>query len=260
MGPEDLPDLVELGFSIQKVGESAAVPLDSFSLEGRRRGNLRRSWRKTGEEGACFDVVPLRDCPCLYSQLREVSDQWLAHHAGGEKTFSLGGFEQPYISYFPTAVVRVGERILAFATLWTTADRTAFSIDLMRYADDAPKDVMDFLFVELLKWGREQGYVAFEFGMAPLAGLEDRPLAPIMSRVGRLMFERGEEIYNFRGVHRFKDKYDPVWLPRYIAAPNKWAIPILLADVGLLSSGGMSGIGLRNRKAPEKRPALDVAA
>jgi phosphatidylglycerol lysyltransferase len=260
VGPEDLPDLVELGFSIQKVGESAAVPLDSFSLEGRRRGNLRRSWRKTGEEGACFDVVPLPDCPCLYSQLREVSDQWLAHHAGGEKTFSLGGFEQPYISYFPTAVVRVGERILAFATLWTTADRTAFSIDLMRYADDAPKDVMDFLFVELLKWGREQGYVAFEFGMAPLAGLEDRPLAPIMSRVGRLMFERGEEIYNFRGVHRFKDKYDPVWLPRYIAAPNKWAIPILLADVGLLSSGGMSGIGLRNRKAPEKRPALDVAA
>jgi phosphatidylglycerol lysyltransferase len=260
VGPEDLPDLVELGFSIQKVGESAAVPLDSFSLEGRRRGNLRRSWRKTGEEGACFEVVPLSDCPCLYSQLQDVSDEWLAHHAGGEKTFSLGGFEQPYISYFPTAVVRVGERILAFATLWTTADRTAFSIDLMRYADDAPKDVMDFLFVELLKWGREQGYVAFEFGMAPLAGLEDRPLAPIMSRVGRLMFERGEEIYNFRGVHRFKDKYDPVWLPRYIAAPNKWAIPILLADVGLLSSGGMSGIGLRARKTPEKRPPLDVAA
>jgi len=260
VGPEDLPDLVELGFSIQKVGESAAVPLDSFSLEGRRRGNLRRSWRKTGEEGACFEVVPLSDCPCLHSQLQEVSDAWLAHHAGGEKTFSLGGFEQPYISYFPTAVVRVGERILAFATLWTTAERTAFSIDLMRYADDAPKDVMDFLFVELLKWGREQGYVAFEFGMAPLAGLEDRPLAPIMSRVGRLMFERGEEIYNLRGVHRFKDKYDPVWLPRYIAAPNKWAIPILLADVGLLSSGGMSGIGLRGRKAPERRPALDVAA
>ena len=58
-----------------------------------------------------------------------------------------------------------------------TARRTAFSIDLMRYADDAPKDVMDFLFVELLRWGRDQGYVAFEFGMAPLAGLEHRMLS-----------------------------------------------------------------------------------
>ena len=130
---------------------------------------------------------------------------------------------------------------MAFATLWTTASRSAFSMDLMRYADDAPKNVMDFLFVELIDWGREQGYDAFEFGMAPLAGLEDRPLAPIMSRVGRLLFERGEEIYNFQGVRRYKDKYDPLWQPRYIAAPHKWAIPILMADVGLLSSGGVVG-------------------
>ena len=252
VGPEDLPDLVELGFSIQKVGESAAVPLDSFSLEGRRRGNLRRSWRKTGEEGAVFEVLPAGETYCLKSELRAVSEEWLSHHAGGEKTFSMGGFEEPYISKFPIAVVRVGNHVQAFATLWTTAARTAFSIDLMRYADDAPKDVMDFLFVELLIWGREQGYVAFEFGMAPLAGLEDRPLAPILSRVGRLLFERGEEIYNFRGVHRFKDKYDPVWQPRYIAAPNKWTIPMLLADVGLLSSGGMAGISLRPKKPKER--------
>ena len=253
VGPEDLPDLVELGFSIQKVGESAAVPLDSFSLEGRRRGNLRRSWRKTGEEGALFEVIAADASECVFAELQAVSDQWLVHHSGGEKSFSLGGFEPAYVREFPVAVVRVEARVLAFATLWTTAERTAFSIDLMRYADDAPKDVMDFLFVELLHWGREQGYVAFEFGMAPLAGLEQRPLAPIMSRVGRLLFERGEEIYNFRGVHRYKDKYDPVWQPRYIAAPNKWAIPVLLADVGLLSSGGMAGIGLRSRRAPEKR-------
>ena len=55
-----------------------------------------------------------------------------------------------------------------------------------------------------------------------------------MSRVGRLLFERGEDLYNFQGVRKFKDKYDPVWTPRYIAAARKWAIPILLADVGLI--------------------------
>jgi phosphatidylglycerol lysyltransferase len=254
VGPEDLPDLVELGFTLQKVGETAAVPLDSFSLDGRRKGNLRRSWRKTGEEGACFEVVQGCEALALAPELRRVSDEWLANHAGGEKSFSMGGFEEPYIWEFPFALVRVGGKVLAFATLWTTAQRTAFSIDLMRYANDAPKDVMDFLFVELLHWGREQGYVAFEFGMAPLAGLEDRPLAPMLSRVGNLLFERGEEIYNFRGVRRFKDKYDPVWLPRYIAATSKWAMPILLADIGLLTSGGVSGLGLKSRKSREKTP------
>ncbi len=260
VGPEDLPDLVELGFSIQKTGESAAVPLDSFSLEGRRRETLRRNWRKTGECGAEFEIVPASAAEPLMGELQRVSDQWLAHHSGGEKAFSMGGFAPAYVAEFPLAVVRVGGRIVAFATLWTTAGHGAFSMDLMRYADDAPKNVMDFLFVELLQWGREQGYEAFEFGMAPLAGLEDRPLAPIMSRVGRLLFERGEEIYNFRGVGRYKDKYDPVWQPRYIAAPHKWAIPILLADVGLLSSGGMAGLTRRSKKPAEREVEPPKAA
>ncbi|MET0273896.1 MAG: bifunctional lysylphosphatidylglycerol flippase/synthetase MprF [Phenylobacterium sp.] len=256
---EDLPDIVELGFSIQKVGESAAVPLETFTLEGRRRGNLRRAWRKAAEEGATFEVLHGPDVVAAMADLQAISDEWLAHHAGGEKGFSMGGFTAPYVAEFPIALVRDQGRPVAFATLWTTASRGAFSMDLMRYADDAPKNIMDYLFVELLDWGRAQGYEAFEFGMAPLAGLDDRPLAPIMSRVGRLLFDRGEEIYNFQGVRRYKDKYDPLWQPRYIAAPHKWAIPLLMADVGLLSSGGVAGLAKRPRKEEPPR-ALPKAA
>jgi glycosyltransferase 2 family protein len=255
LGPDDLPDSVDLGLAIQKTGESAAVPLEAFSLAGRRREVLRRNWRKAGEGGAAFEVLPVGAAAAIMDELKAISDAWLSHHAGGEKSFSMGGFDPRYVAEFPVAVVRGEEgKIVAFATLWLTACKTAFSMDLMRYSDEAPKNVMDYLFVELLQWGKDEGYQAFEFGMAPLAGLEDRPLAPIMSRVGRLLYERGEEIYNFQGVRRYKDKYDPVWQPRYIAAPHKWAIPFLLADIGLLSSGGMSGLTKRPKKTPT-RPA-----
>lgn len=250
LGPEDLPDTVDLGLAIQKTGESAAVPLEAFSLVGRRREVLRRNWRKAGEGGAAFEVLPVGGAAAIMDELKRISDAWLSHHAGGEKSFSMGGFEPRYVAEFPVAVVRGEEgKIVAFATLWLTACKTSFSMDLMRYSDEAPKNVMDYLFVELLQWGKDQGYQAFEFGVAPLAGLEDRRLAPILSRVGRLLYERGEEIYNFQGVRRYKDKYDPVWQPRYIAAPHKWAIPFLLADIGLLSSGGMSGLTKRPKKA-----------
>jgi phosphatidylglycerol lysyltransferase len=259
LGAEDLPDIVELGFSIQKVGESAAVPLESFSIEGRKRGNLRRAWRKAGEEGATFEIVEGQALEALQPQLQTISDEWLSHHAGGEKGFSMGGFWPGYIAEFPVAVVRVNGVAVAFATLWTTAARTAFSMDLMRYSDEAPKNIMDYLFVELIAWGQAQGYQAFEFGMAPLAGLDDRPLAPIMSRVGNLLFERGEEIYNFQGVRRYKDKYDPLWQPRYIAAPHKWAIPLLMADVGLLSSGGVSSLAKRPKRAEEPKELAEAA-
>ena len=259
LGAEDLPDVVELGFSIQKVGESAAVPLESFSIEGRKRGNLRRAWRKAGEEGAAFEIVEGAAVEALLPQLQVISDAWLAHHAGGEKGFSMGGFWPGYVAEFPIAVVRQHGEPVAFATLWTTAARSAFSMDLMRYSDAAPKNIMDYLFVELIAWGQAQGYHAFEFGMAPLAGLDDRPLAPIMSRVGNLLFERGEEIYNFQGVRRYKDKYDPLWQPRYLAAPQKWTIPLLMADVGLLSSGGVASLAKRPRRA-ESPAALAEAA
>ncbi len=251
IGADNLPDVVELGFSIQKVGEAAAVPLESFRIEGRRRGNLRRAWRKAGEEGASFQVLAPNQVSDHLPELAAISDAWLAAHAGAEKGFSMGGFNPGYLCEFPVAVVRFEGRIVAFANLWITAARSSFSMDLMRYTEDGPKNIMDYLFVELIEWGREQGYEAFEFGMAPLAGLEDRPLAPMMSRVGRLFFDRGEDIYNFQGVRKFKDKYDPLWQPRYIAAPHKWAIPLLLADVGLLSSGGVAGLAKRPRKSSE---------
>lgn len=245
---DDLPDVVELGFAIQKMGEAAVAPITDFTMEGTRRGKLRRAWRKAGEEGAVFEVLPPGAVAPLMPELKAVSDAWLATHAGGEKGFSLGGFEPRYVQEFPVAVVRWEGRIVAFATLWIVPSRSIFSIDLMRYVAEGPPRIMDYLFVELIQWGRAQGYAAFDFGMAPLSGLDDRPLAPALSRVGRLIFDRGEDLYNFQGVRMYKDKYDPIWQPRYIAAPRKWAIPLVMADASLLASGGVAGLAKRPKR------------
>jgi phosphatidylglycerol lysyltransferase len=260
LGPDHLPEMVEMGFHIQKAGEAAVVPLASFSLQGRKREVLRRNWRKASESGADFEVIEPAEVQARMPELKRISDEWLARHAGGEKGFSMGGFVEHYVAEFPCALVRREGRIVAFATLWTTPDKSEFSMDLMRYSDEAPKNVMDFLFVELFQWGLGAGYRAFDFGMAPLAGLLDRPLAPLLSRIGRLLFERGEDLYNFQGVRRYKDKFDPLWVPRYIAGPSKWAIPVLIADVGLLSSGGVSGLTRRKASAPDAGGALPQAA
>ena len=59
--------------------------------------------------------------------------------------------------------------------LWPTASREELSIDLMRHTDEAA-GAMDFLFAEMMLWGASQGYQRFSLGMAPLSGLESRPL------------------------------------------------------------------------------------
>jgi len=259
VGPDLLPELVEMGLSIQKIGESAMVPLEDFSMAGRKREVLRRNWRKAGEAGARFEVIEAAAVEPLLDELKEISDGWLSHHAGGDKAFTMGGFQPSYVAQFPCALVRMEGRIVAFATIWPTADTSIFSMDLMRYSDGAPANIMDFLFVELLLWGKARGYAAFRLGAAPLAGLDDRRLAPLLSRLGRMVFNRAEDFYNFQGVRRYKNKYDPLWEPRYMASRHKWAIPILMADVAFLSSGGMTGLTKRSSGPAKPRPAGSAA-
>ena len=52
------------------------------------------------------------------------------------------------------------------------------------------------------------------------------------------MHERGEQFYGFQGLRAFKDKFGPRWEPRYIAAPGAWTMPIVLAEVAMLTNRG----------------------
>jgi Uncharacterized conserved protein len=131
---------------------------------------------------------------------------------------------------------------VAFASLWTSLSKVELSVDLMRYGPEAPPAVMQYLFTELMLWGREQGYQFFGLGMAPLAGLERRALAPLWSRLGAFMYRHGEQFYNFQGLREYKAKFDPIWEPRYIASPGGVALPRILTNIATLISGGLSGV------------------
>jgi phosphatidylglycerol lysyltransferase len=91
-------------------------------------------------------------------------------------------------------------------------------------------------------WGQGRGYHWFDLGMAPLAGLESRQLAPLWARAGAWLFRHGEHFYNYQGVRQYKEKFDPVWEPRYLASPGGLALPRILANVAALISGGITGI------------------
>jgi phosphatidylglycerol lysyltransferase len=131
---------------------------------------------------------------------------------------------------------------VAFANLFLGDNKEEASVDLMRQLPDGPAGLMDYLFVELMLWSKAQGYRWFNLGMAPLSGLSNRRQAPLWNRFGALVFGRGERFYNFRGLHRYKDKFDPEWEPRYMAVPGGIALPVVLANVASLIAGGITGV------------------
>jgi phosphatidylglycerol lysyltransferase len=176
----------------------------------------------------------------LGRDLKQVSDAWLQRQAGGEKGFSMGRFDVPYLNRTPIGLVHKGDRIVAFANVLVAGGRA--TIDLMRYADDAPPGVMDYLFVNLIEWARDQGIAEFSLGMAPLSGLENRRLAPLFARIGALVFAEGGALYGFEGLRAYKAKFAHIWRPLYIAGRPGTIMPLALLDVALLTSGGWRGL------------------
>jgi phosphatidylglycerol lysyltransferase len=193
-------------------------------------------------EGCGFEVLPAQSVPAVLDELEAISNAWLAEKNTREKRFSLGFFDRSYLSRLPVAVVRRGERIVAFSNVWPSEARGELSSDLMRYSQGAPPGVMEYLFTQLMLWGREQGYRYYGLGMAPLSGFEHHRLAPLWNRLGALLFRHGEHFYNFQGLRAFKDKFHPEWESRYLASPGGLAVPIVMTRIASLISGGVAGI------------------
>jgi phosphatidylglycerol lysyltransferase len=242
VSPEDLDLYLEVGMSLLKIGEEARVRLATFNLDGKSKKTLRGTVNKLARDGLRMQIVPADEVAPLLPRLKKISDAWMLDKRVREKRFSLGAFDPRYLVRTPMAVVWQNDEIVAFANMFLNETKQEASLDLMRFLPDGPAGIMDYLFVELMQWSREEGYEWFNLGMAPLAGLQNRRQAPLWNRFGALVFGRGERFYNFRGLHRYKDKFDPEWEARYMAVPGGIALPMILANVASLISGGLSGV------------------
>lgn len=241
-----LPIALDLGLSARKIGETAIIPLETFTLAGPARAKLRHAVSRMERENGRFEMLPPGSMAQHGAAMKAISDAWLAHHAGKEKRFTLGLFDEAYLDRQSIATIWYGEEMAAFANVWRSGDGRTLCIDLMRNKPDAPPVTMDALFTQLALWGREQGAARLDLGMAPLSGLATEREANALSRLGNFIYSHGEEVYGFEGLRRYKNKFDPVWEPLYLCGPERQNLAMALADVAILTSGGLRGMFARH--------------
>ena len=113
---------------------------------------------------------------------------------------------------------------------------------------------MEFLFIELMQWGRQEGFQWFNLGMAPLSGVDDRPLAPLWNRAVHLAYQFGDRFYSFEGLRKYKEKYNPVWRPkisRFTRRHRAAAHPRRPDDVDRQEA--------KERSQPKRKPCYEIA-
>ncbi|WP_124054902.1 bifunctional lysylphosphatidylglycerol flippase/synthetase MprF [Arcanobacterium ihumii] len=224
-----LENLVEQGLRFVKIGEDASLELDTYSNIGNSGKIFRRMRNRMSQNGTEFEMLYPPYDEETFAELRRVSDSWLGNRE--EMAFSLGFFDEAYLSSGPIAVVRSAERIEGFANVVFLND-DAVTFDLMRFRPDSPGGTMDGIMVSLIEWAKDAGFKEINLGMAPLSNVGRKIYSHGAEKIVRYVHDFGNRVYNFRGLRAYKEKFKPRWDSRYLVYSSNRSLPSAL--LGLL--------------------------
>jgi phosphatidylglycerol lysyltransferase len=178
------------------------------------------------------------------------------------------------VAYHPVA-----RRVEAFCSWVPIWGRRGWAIDLMRRRADSVPGVTEFLVVKSVEKARERGDALMSLSLSALAKVDEEepaaletpqvaaapaiaaqadapPVAPAPApaprpvalmegaitddRAREFLMERLGRFYDFKGLFRWKKKFDPSFEDRYLIYPEPLALPrIALALVRANSPGGL---------------------
>jgi phosphatidylglycerol lysyltransferase len=216
------------GMCILKVAENARLDLDGFRLAGGKFQKIRTACNRARKSGLAVRWYGAGVAPndVLEEELSAISSEWLATKHGDEMTFDLGQFSIAEIRKREVSYTVSGDgRIDAFATWLPYARGSGRCIDLMRSRRDA-RGVMDFLIAESLFSFRERGVREASLGSAPLANVDAAASYKLPDRAVKYLFENFNQIYGYKSLFEFKEKYDPQWRGRYLACIDPAHLPM----------------------------------
>ena len=239
VGETNLEVYGAMDFHALPIGHEAIVNLAQFTLEGGQNKTLRNSYNKLVRLGYHYDVIQPPYSARMLRELKFISDDWLTARRATELQFSLGWFDHAYLNTCPILLVRDREGFIeGFANLVTEFQPSEIAVDLMRYLQHSESGLMDFLFVSLFQWAREQGFSTFNLGLSALSGVGEHSDDPIIERALNFIYQNVDRFYDFRGLHSFKEKFHPLWSQRYLIYPAISNLPAISAAIFRASFGG----------------------
>ncbi|HLO47974.1 MAG TPA: phosphatidylglycerol lysyltransferase domain-containing protein [Kamptonema sp.] len=236
--PDHLDFYKSLGFRVLQIGEEAIINLKTFSLKGKANQNLRTAINRLTKAGhkVKFYEPPLSDE--LLRQMKVVSDEWLQIMQGAEKQFSVGWFNEAYLRETRVVAVHTSDgQISAFANVISSGESNLVGVDLMRRRTEVENGTMECLFASMLQHFQELGYEEFYLGLSALAGVGATEKSIRLEKVLSYLYEHLEKFYNFKGLHSFKEKFQPRWEPRYLVYPGYRSLPDVVVALIRADSG-----------------------
>ncbi|MDA5283048.1 DUF2156 domain-containing protein [Streptomyces sp. Isolate_45] len=223
---------VDQGFTVNQMGASYVVDLETFTLAGTKFMQLRNKISRALRSGLEIREAPYEDWA---DQIAALDTAWLATKGEGVKPLEFlvgqtGGRYQPLRRLF--AAVHDGRLIgyVSYAPVY--GPRPGWMHDLSRRQPDSPPGVMEALNKAALDVFTAEGTRWLHFGFTPFTSLTAPQFpghSPGFHWFMRHLWEHGAHIYPARTQLEYKQKWAPsVVLPEYIAFQHRASLPALV--------------------------------
>ncbi|MFS0793314.1 bifunctional lysylphosphatidylglycerol flippase/synthetase MprF [Microbacterium sp. 1P10AE] len=225
-----------LGWSRTQVAEEARLDPATWTPAGKKRQDVRTATHRAAREGVRAEWTTWADLSFRdRTQIREISESWVADKTIPEMEFTLGGVEQMADPAVRLMVARDAQERVVAVTSWLpvrAASRVqGYALDVMRRRHDAMNGVMEFVIGAVVERLRADGFSILSLSGSPLAFHRDGPDAerdPV-ERFLRQLSALLEPAYGFRSLANFKKKFQPEFTPMWMVYPD----PAQLPSIGL---------------------------
>jgi lysylphosphatidylglycerol synthetase-like protein (DUF2156 family) len=228
----DAAEYLAEGFTVNQIGASYALRLDTFSLHGTAFMRLRNKITRAMRSGLAVSEVPLE---AWHAAMTDLDAGWLGTKGGAKPLeFLVGQYGGPYQHLRRLFVGVHGNRLTGYISYSPVyGSRPGWMHDLSRRQPDSPPGVMEAINRAAIDTFRAEGVPWLHFGFTPYSALSVAREFPGYSRAFRwLMSEiwaNGADIYPAQTQFAYKDKWkQDIILPEYIAFQRGAGVPALV--------------------------------
>ncbi len=224
------------GLEVLEIGDEAVVDTGTFTLEGRTMRGVRQAVSRTKRAGYAVRVRKAEDVPpAELDELRALAATWRGTDTERGFSMALGRMGDPG-SVLVTAEHEGRVRGLLQFVPW---GEKGLSMDVMRRDRTADNGINELMISELLLTTPVDhvslNFAAFRAVLEQGQRIGAGPVARLSARTLRF-FSRWIQIET---LYRFNAKFQPRWVPRYLAYPAARDLPRV--GIAVFEAEGLGG-------------------
>jgi lysyl-tRNA synthetase class 2 len=229
------------GLRIVGIGDEVVLDVGGFAVAGRSMRNVRQAVQRTHNVGVTTTVLREAEiAPEVRAELSGLSAKWLK--GSRERGFSMI-LDGLLTGVHPDCVLIIARdatgRVVGFQRYAPCARGTALSLDTMRRDRRGPNGLNERMIVDLVAYARSSGVQRVSLNFAAFRALIDAgEQRGTLECVGYRALHLLDPFIQVESLYQFNAKFAPGFLPRGVAFPSWWSVPVVAAAMVTMEFSG----------------------